>query len=387
MGGAAGIALPASEPTVRVGLQVDAASIHLGAGGRIELVDDEGRVRARGRGPWVVTPTPRGLRTRDDRGEMRVRGGLTVRPVSGNITVDGTRYRGSMLLRPTTGGITVVNVVDLEAYLRAVVPLEIGGGRGPDETEAVKAQAIAARTYAVRQLGRREDLGFDYHGSVLDQAYGGLDVEDATAARAVEATRGLVLVYDGQPIEAYYHATCGGRTAAVEEVWAAEPRPYLRSVSDARPDGGWYCEGSDRFRWTDEWDEEALLTTLSRAFRRRGRSGAVTRVESIEITRRTHSGRAGELVIRTNLGEERVRGDSIRWVLRPGPDRILNSTAIELQVRGGSRVTGLTVTGTGWGHGVGMCQVGALGRARAGQSYWDILAAYYPGTRIVRLYP
>ncbi|NIP83477.1 MAG: SpoIID/LytB domain-containing protein, partial [Gemmatimonadetes bacterium] len=234
-------------------------------------------------------------------GTLRVRGPIVARPVAGQVRIDDTTYRGAALVRPAAEGVTAVNLVELETYLLGVVPREIGGGRPPEELEAVKAQAIAARTYAVRQLGRRDALGFDYYGSVLDQVYGGMDAEDETTTRAVRETRGEVVVHDGEPIEAYYHSTCGGRTAALEEVWGGEPRPYLRSVSDRRPDGGWYCESSNRFRWTEHWTHDELLATLTAGLRERGEVGAVTRVESLEVTGRTRSGRAEALRVATNL--------------------------------------------------------------------------------------
>lgn len=371
-------------PDVRIGIVVDAPSIRLEGDGELTLTDDGGRVVGRGAGPWTVTRLGNGLEARSATALAAVEGGLVARPDGGRIRVDGTAYHGAIFLR-LADGVTAVNLLDLETYLRGVVPMEIGVGRPAEELEAVKAQAVAARTYAVRQLGRRDDLGFDYYGSVLDQAYGGADAEDAAATRAVEETRGMILTYDGAPIEAYYHSTCGGRTAAVEEVWSGDARPYLRSVSDRRPAGGWYCEASSRFRWSEEWDEPALLGALTRGLE--GRTGtAVTAVQSLEIAGRGPSGRAAELVIRTDAGVVRVRGDSIRRVLRPEPDRMLNSTAIELTTRGSDRVVGVTVEGSGWGHGIGMCQTGALGRARDGQSYRDILSTYYPGTRLVRLY-
>jgi stage II sporulation protein D len=303
------------------------------------------------------------------------------------VVASGKRYRGALLLRPGAGGVTVVNLLELETYLLGVVPLEIGKDRPPEELEAVKAQAVAARTYAIRHRGRRAELGFDYHGSVMDQAYGGAEAEDAVASRAVRETRGQILTYDGEPIEAYYHSTCGGRTAALDEVWPGEPRPYLRSVSDARSAGGSYCETSNRFRWTERWDRNGLMAALNRGLAERGVRGTVREIRSLEVTGRTPSGRAEALRIETDLGEHRVRGDSIRWVLRPEPGRILNSSAIQLAIdRQDGEIMGLMVTGSGWGHGIGMCQVGALGRARDGQSYRDILLTYYPGTRIARLY-
>lgn len=375
-----------ASPEVRVGVAVDAPSIQLATDGRVSMADAGGRVVLdRGAGPWTVTRSGSRLEATGGGSTIQVDGTLVVRPVQGRIRVNGTVYRGAVMLRPAASGVTAVNLLDLEAYLRGVVPLEIGTGRPPEEMEAVKAQAVAARTYAIRQLGRRDGLGFDYYGSVLDQAYGGVDVEDPVASRAVEETRGEILTYGGEPIEAFYHSTCGGETAALEEVWGGAPRPYLRSVSDARPGGGWYCEDSSRFRWTEEWDETELLEALTVGLRGRG-LGPITEVRSIRVGDRTPSGRAETLVIVTDAGEARVRGDSIRRVLRPEPGRLLNSTAIELETRGGDHVTGLTVHGAGWGHGIGMCQNGALGRARDGASYRRILSTYYPGTRLERLY-
>ena len=378
-----------AEPGVRVGVQVEVDSLRVSTTGQGALVDAGGRVLVVGDGVWTVRSAGDGLEVSGAGQPLRVRGSLVVRPEDGGRVRIGERsYRGSMLIRPAATGVTAVNLVDLETYLLGVVPLEIGGGRPAEELEAVKAQAIAARTYAIRHMGRRESLGFDFYATVMDQVYGGAGAEDPTASRAVRETRGEIVVYDGEPIEAYYHSTCGGRTAAIDEVWGGEPRPYLRSVSDRKPGGGWYCESSNRFRWTATWDEAELEAALTRGYRDRGLAdGEVTRVEAVEVTGRTTSGRAAALRLRTNLGEHVVRADSIRWILRPEPNRILNSSAItvDAETRGGA-VVGLEVEGAGWGHGIGMCQIGALGRSRAGHSYRDILLTYYPGTTIARLY-
>ncbi len=371
-------------PAVRVGIAVDAPALEVTTDGRVE-VEADGRTRDRGSGPWTVIRTGSRLQATSAGAKIRAAEALVVRPLRGRIRINGTGYRGAVLLLPAATGVTAVNLVELEDYLRGVVPLEIGAGREAAEVEAVKAQAVAARTYAIRHLGRRDALGFDYYGTVLDQVYGGADVEDPVTTRAVEETRGMILTHGGRPAETYYHSTCGGETAALEEVWAGEPRAYLQSVSDARPGGGWYCESSTRFRWTEEWDEPALLETLTTGLRARG-LGRVTAVRSIEVGARSPSGRVAELVIRTDAGSVTVRGDSIRRVLLPEPGRILNSTSFEVETTGRDRVTGLTVRGSGWGHGIGMCQTGALGRARDGASYREILSTYYPGTRLVRLY-
>jgi stage II sporulation protein D len=377
---------PAVEPEVRVGVVVAAPTVEVMGTGELELVDEAGRVLADGAGPWTARAAGAGVALAGE-GTVRSESPVVVRPRSGQVRVDGAAYHGAVLLRPAAGdGITAVNLLELETYLRGVVPLEIGAGRPPAELEAVKAQAIAARTYAIRHLGRRDSLGFDFFATVNDQVYGGAEAEDPVASRAVRDTRGEVLVHDGRPIEAYYHSTCGGRTAALEEVWDGDPRPYLQSVSDRMPGGGWYCESSNRFRWAERWDAGALHATLTAALQARGVTGTVDWVGAIEVTGRTPSGRAEALVIETNQGRHRIPSDSIRWVLRPEPDRILNSTAIDIDAFGTAEIRELVVEGAGWGHGIGMCQVGALGRAREGHGYRDILLTYYPGSRIERLY-
>lgn len=376
---------PREEPAVRIGVVVAVPSVQLDGTSRVQVSDPGGRVLVEGAGPWTVERSGDAVRLTGPDGERATAPSLVARPDGGTVRVDGTGYRGAVLVQPAENGVTAVNLVELERYLLGVVPLEIGAGRPADELEAVKAQAIAARTYAIRHMGRREAHGFDLYGTVQDQVYGGADAEDETTSRAVRETRGEILVHDGEPIEAYYHSTCGGRTAALEEVWNGPPRPYLESVSDRRRGGGWYCETSNRFRWTEQWDAEALRGTLTRAYRARGVDGTVTDVDGLEVTGRTRSGRAEAVRVRTNLGEMVVAGDSIRWLLRPSPDRILNSAAIELDTHGDDG-RALVVEGAGWGHGIGMCQIGALGRARDGHSYREILGTYYPGSRIARLY-
>jgi stage II sporulation protein D len=288
--------------------------------------------------------------------------------------------------------VTAINIVDLEAYLLGVVPLEIGGGRPAAELEAVKAQAVAARTYAVRHLGSRQTLGFDFYATVADQVYGGLSKEDPTASRAVRETAGEIVTYQGAPILAYYHSTCGGHTAAIEEVWQRAPVPYLKSVSDevSGAKGRYYCESSNRFRWDVSWSGTELRETLARTLAARGGGSAaarIGRVERVEVRGWSRSRRAESLVVNTDAGRFEVPGDSIRWVLEAQPGRPLNSTLFVLDADAGSgEVRALRAQGGGWGHGIGMCQVGALGRARAGQSYRQILTTYYQQTQITRLY-
>ena len=178
--------------------------------------------------------------------------------------------------------------------------------------------------------------------------------------------------------------------ASVEDAFrTARPRPYLRAVSDARGGGGYYCDPSPRFRWREEWDAVTLRTILSRTLPTVVSLGGdgLQRIVGAVVSRTSGAGRVAELRIVFERGDARIAGADVRRVLRPTPDRELWSTAFQLQVTtAGGQVTRLVATGAGAGHGVGLCQWGAIGRARAGQSYRDILTTYYPGTKVERVY-
>lgn len=391
--------LPSREPLLRVGIAVDTGEIVVGAAApyEIALLGGDRVARAAAEERWTFTADAAG------RLVGRGPGGRTIGPFEAPVQlrvregaqpvlIAGQPYRGGAIIRASRPGrVTAINLVQLEEYLRGVVPLEIGS-RPPQEIESVKAQAVAARTYAIAHLGSREAYGFDVFATIADQVYGGAAREDPVATRAVRETRGEIIAYGGRPVNAYYHSTAGGQTAAIEEAWPwREPLPYLRSVSERIPgtEDRYYDEGSNRFRWTVSWTGEQLRRILSETLAPRRAAGAppIRRVEKVEVTGRTPSGRARALRIIADGERFVIPGDSIRWVLRPGPGLGLNSTLFVLDVaRAGGEVRSLQARGRGWGHGVGMNQWGAIGRARAGQSYRRILTTYYHGSNIVRLY-
>ena len=390
--------LPRTEPSVRIGITVDSTSTTVGAPVEFEVRALNGRALARGGvgEAWTFTTTA------DGRITARSASGVELEPAAApvrivprdlsHVTIDGRRYRGDvLLLAPRAGRITAVNVVDLEAYLLGVVPREMGK-RPATEIEALKAQAVAARTYAVGNLGGRSTAGFDFYATVMDQVYGGTADEDSIVSRAVKETRGTILTYAGAPILAYYSSTCGGSTAAIEESWPTrEPLPYLRSVSDRIPGTDEsYCQTSSRFRWTTAWTRRQLLDVLSTTLRAhtKNRTASVRAVQDVRITDRGPSGRA-TVELTADGTTYTLRADSLRWVLRPTPaGGILNSARLyDVRVaRDGDEVDHLEIDGGGWGHAIGMCQVGAMGRARAGQSFSEILKSYYTGVAVEQLY-
>jgi len=253
----------------------------------------------------------------------------------------------------------------------------------------VDAQAIAARTYAVAHLDRWAELGFDLYGDVRDQVYGGLSAERGDASRAVQATDAIVVAYEGVLIGAYYSAVCGGMSAAVEETWALPPAPYLRAHPD-RLDGADLCRESKHYRWEEKWTGSEFMALLARTMTAEFPGPAPAgELEDVRIAERNSSGRVRVLVVRAGGRDHRLggeRGDRIRWVLRRPGGTILRSTLFDVEtIRRGRRVEAVVVRGRGNGHGVGLCQIGALRMATLGYDYTDILAHYYPGTQLVRL--
>lgn len=386
---------PRTEPTVRVGILVDSSTAEVGAATRFTIASgSDVLVRSEAGERWTFTADGDRLRASSSAGRQMgpAPSPLLLTPSDGgHLTIAGKNYRGNALLRVSNSGrVTAINVLELEEYLKGVVPYEIGR-LAPGLVEAVKAQAIAARTYAIGNLNRWEARGFDFVATVQDQVYGGLSGEDTVASRAVAETRGEIVTHNGQPIFAYYSSTCGGRTASIQDSWPwGKPHPYLRSVSDSIPGGqGAYCDTSSRFRWNVSWTGTGLKKVLQQTLSLRlGRGLQIDRLENIEITGRNPSGRVELLRIHADGAKYDIPSDSIRWVLKPDSVRSLNSSLLLdfAAHRESGEVSGLEVRGAGWGHGIGMCQVGAIGRARAGHSYREILTAYYSDTTVERLY-
>jgi stage II sporulation protein D len=381
------------DPEIRVGIVVRAVTISVSGDDAIVVTEPDGsRVTTIPPGQtWRVTAAGRQLALVSPGGWMSPpldAMAIAAADPAAPLRVNGKSYRGTADILRDRGGISVVNRLGLEAYLQGVVSAEMGR-RTSSELSALEAQAVVSRTYALRNLGRWRARGFDLSATVADQVYGGVLVETPEGRAAVHDTRGQVLIYNGAPIEAFFYSTCGGRTADGFEVFRGAARPYLRSVADRADNGSSYCSISPRYRWHEEWTDASLRATLERNLPAvAGIQGAAVRqVRDIRVARRTASGRVDQLAIALGGPEIRVDGLAIRQVLRPASGELLRSNVFTLGVTGGGeRVTHLSADGMGSGHGVGFCQWGAVGRARAGQGYQQILAAYFPGTRVARQY-
>ena len=384
-----------SGPLVRVALRVARDTAALDATGPWRLLDAPGGVLVRSRADdrWRLERRARQLRAVRGDGTATTwqNGALMQFPDDAGVARSaGKGYRGALAFVATDSGILVVNHLPLEDYLRGVVPLEIGE-RGPAERAAVEAQAVAARSYTVTRLvaargGSARGPEYELLASVSDQVYGGRDAERPFSDAAVNATLGLVLRYGNRVVNAPFYSACGGETAAAEEVWRTSGEPHLKRVSDKIPGSDrFYCDIAPRFAWTRAYTATELDAVVRRYISVYAAVGTLGpgKVTDLVVDGRTPSGRVANLVVRTERGSYTLRGNDSRSVLRSAGGELLNSAYFSVTTeRSEGQLVRAVIRGNGYGHGVGMCQWGAIGRARAGQDTRTILRTYYPGTTV-----
>ena len=282
-------------------------------------------------------------------------------------------YNGEFIVSANGNKLNAINVIDIEDYLRGVVPYEIGK-LDESKFEALKAQAVAARTYAYKHFGSRVAQGFDVYADTRDQVYKGLHSATELTDKAVRETEGVVMTYNGEFITAYYHSTCGGETEGVV-TWGRPDHPYLKNKPDLRPDGTPWCRESNYTEWTREFTEDELRDLFQiNAKEAKANVPSFSSIKSMHIQDTLKSGRIHTLVIETNNGSFTAKADKIRWLFKRG-GTILPSSFFRIHKNGNEWI----LKGKGFGHGVGLCQMGARARAQAGQSYIQILTHYYPG--------
>lgn len=331
----------------------------------------------------------------------------------GIVTINGVRYRDLAEVRVNGAGtLAGINELPIEEYLYGVVPLELGPIAFP-EPEAHKAQAVAARTYALAGLGKRGTDGYDLLATTSDQVYGGYTAEHATSSAAVDATRGIALTYDGGLISALYSSASGGHTADSEESFTTA-LPYLRGVPDqqrgqafehvptlevfkahAKPtslramrEGDFESNWSRLHRWTFEWSTATISGVIS-AFAQQ----PVGKVLAITVRQRGASGRVLVIDYVTEAGtftdtRDHIRS-SLRFINADGIPSNLPSTLFFIEPmidHKTGELEGYRVYGGGFGHGVGMGQTGAVGMAEKRHSYDEILKHYYRGVELTHWY-
>ncbi|HEV8338732.1 MAG TPA: SpoIID/LytB domain-containing protein [bacterium] len=346
---------------VRVGILLNQDAVALSSDGVIEAGDVAGQtVTPLPAGAYEFRPSPPGI----DGGANHFGTIVRLRPASGWLQVGARRYRGLIELRRTPlGRLTVINEIDLEEYLYGVLKMEVDPRWPP---EALKAQAVAARTLAVQSAGRFAAEGYDLRATTESQVYAGINAEDPRTTAAVEATRGVIMTYAARPIFAAYHSDSGGVTESSEYVWG-QPYAYLRGVAD--PYG---ADGPAR-----EWLSRIDLDTLEARLARAGRP--IAGVSGIKISSTSPSGRVLTVRITGGAGVVEMRGTELRQILGVS---LLRSTLFAARVVGDNGAAAVEFRGRGSGHGVGMSQWGAWGQAAAGRGYSEILRFYYQGIQL-----
>jgi len=308
----------------------------------------------------------------------------------GNVEVRGTPYAGAIVVASEGGVAQLINRLPLETYLEGVLPNEIGTP-GPDAYAALEAQAVTARTYALTRIQARASKSYHVEAGVGDQVYGGLSKVNRLTSAAVKETYGVVLTHGGRLSGTYYSACCGGHTADIRVTWPTrESARYLYGVADSDGDGA-FCSQYKRFRWRYSFTGRELGAIVRRTIPNELHVPAsrVGRLVDVRITGRDPTGRVRRLEVETTLETFSVEADRIRWVLMPDVEtgRILPSTMFDIEKKDlGGMVSFVSISGGGNGHGVGMCQNGALAMARKGYTYDKILDHYYPGTQIKQQY-
>jgi stage II sporulation protein D len=376
------------EPELQIGLLVDVPRVTIGGNEALRVTS------AGGGAATIARASSVDVTVRDDLVSVPastsiVGSDVTVAPIdaNGTVRVNGRDYPGTVAIRKSDKGVVVVNRVSLERYVAAVVGAEMGA-RQPGDIEALKAQAVASRTYAVRNQGRWKARGFDLVAAVDNQLYNGIASEYPLATQATVATRGEILTYQGQPIDAFFFSTCGGRTEDGEAVYPNARRPYLRSIDDRDPSGTPWCAISPRYTWHSSWTAAELRAVLSRTLPANALPVEVADdLTDIGVQDHAPSGRVASVALTSSQAVTVVAGQNVRRVLASPAGALLPSTDFTIRVaRDGERIERVDIDGHGNGHGVGMCQWGAVGRARAGQGYVAIVTSYFPGTELRRLY-
>ncbi|HXI09468.1 MAG TPA: SpoIID/LytB domain-containing protein [Thermodesulfobacteriota bacterium] len=285
-------------------------------------------------------------------------------PAEEFLYMNGRPYRGASVVYAGPGGLSVVNELSLDDYIAGVINNEISS-KWPEE--AVKAQAVVARTYAVYRMNTRTDAPYDIEGTVMGQVYSGAASEDPEAIKAVRDTAGQILTFAGEPALTVYHSNAGGVTDSSEEIWA-EYYPYLLSVDSP------FDREAPRYVWEFALPALSLKALLSVA------GYDVGEVRGIKCDSFTPAGRVKSLVISGSSGKSvRMRGEDLRKIIGYS---YLRSSLFSVEKKGDLFV----FTGRGSGHGVGMSQWGAKGMAEKGFSYAEVLRHFYKGTVIQKLY-
>ncbi len=282
---------------------------------------------------------------------------LTLAEVGTNFTLNKNKYNGALQILPTKNGVNIIEISDLENYLLGVLPYEMNYTW---PVEALKAQAVAARTYTLKSIEDKNFGDFDLYSDIRSQMYKGSFTVYDSVKEAVQATKGQVLTYKGNKFYTYYHANCGGHT---------DPVPWLKET--IKPLSGntcGFCKHAKSYTWKATLNKDTVQKFLEK-------NNIKGTFKKIKIAKKTSSGRAKTLTVITNKTKKEVSCNDFRIGVG---STVMKSCFL-------TSISGLKLEGRGYGHGAGMCQEGAKGMALDGKNYKEILKRYYPSSEISKI--
>jgi len=343
----------ASQTRVLIASSVKEAHIH---GSRIFVLDSLQKPLFQIEGDVKVLPSSHGFHVN----QTAIPGNsIELRPASGIFFVSGKSYKGSLIISRQGAALNLINRISVEDYLKSVVACEMDNKAS---LEAFKAQAIAARTYTIFHMQKNSNFDFDIGLPQSSQLYKGIEAEKLRVNQAVDATRGIVMLYHKNIFPAFYHTVCGGSTVEAGLVWPSAI--HCPPGSSCTP-----CRKNLSAPWKFEISKFAFKNKL----RQKGLKF------STELRIRVFRDISTQRVLYLEINHQRLMGNQLRLIF--GPQNI-RSTLFWIDSRHGS----LIFLGKGWGHGVGLCQHGAAQMAAEGMNYAAILANYYPGCVLNKIY-
>jgi len=291
--------------------------------------------------------------------------GVRINSQSQKFRLNDREYRGDIvIIRQKNMKLLLVNYIDIDDYLKGVLPKEVSPRW---DMEALKAQAVVARTYALFQELNSSARDYSLEKTVASQVYGGATSESDSTSRAVESTRGEIMLYQGNIFPAYFSADCGGHTTRPETVWDTYPNDVMGGV--ACP----YCRSSKHH----DWSRTITLQEIEKGLRAKKLYDGD--IFSVEGTKMDASGRVTEFVVHGSTGSVAIQGNRFRIAV--GPQHLRSTRIRKMRLVG----DGYFFEGFGWGHGVGFCQWGSKAMAEAGYTYRQIVRYYFQKAAIIDL--
>jgi len=297
----------------------------------------------------------------------------------GTVNIDGTNYHGNILIHNENDKISLVNEVNVEDYLSGVIGKEIGNS-SPEA--ALKTQAITARTFAIYEQRtssyKNEKRIFDLYDDQRSQVYGGIDSETSVTIKVVRETRGTVLAYNNKLVKTFYSSTCGGYT---EPAWEIFPNDIEKGLPPLAGGKCGYCTSSKYYNWKATFKKDELLKILLP-------DKSEKMLQSLTTSRYLPGGHVAQIAVTISGEPNNIVLDAYSEFRRrinsigTSPNKNIRSTLFEIKDIGDS----YQFIGKGWGHAIGLCQVGAINMASLGWDYRTILQYYYPQADIVKIY-